>query len=246
MRFSPDNRTTLETLLSAISGPNPVPGQTVYPMLQDTIAAQEAQNQQRKERMQAYATQVAQLASTGTPMGAATTMMDLLTPKPGVPGNVQGMLDTAYPTQSNYMGQQMDFPEGNRPPAEMQFATEVPTEPGMSQSPLFLNDPSQWSQNPGNIVNPALQQQLAPQPPPEVSASEQQTRDIGELIYAILRQKAQGVPQEQIMEWISTDPYTAGVFAQNWDKVMPFLGEANPLEVAAAQADAAAVAAGTG
>lgn len=93
--LSMNETTTLENLLTALRAG--LPASQGYNILQDTLSQQRQRVTQNKERLQSMAQLVAEQAMGGATYDQTSTLMDLVTSRPGVPGKVQGMLDTAYP-----------------------------------------------------------------------------------------------------------------------------------------------------
>ena len=208
MNFSPDNRATLENLLSALrSG---MDGGQAYGILADTLGAQQQQTAQRQEKMQGYAGTLMDLAGQGMPLDTTRSIMDLLTPKPGVPGGVENMIGTIYPT-----------PEQYAPPTGMAAGQPMPY-----SDYVAAQDPAQI-QSPVYTENPAVQQQqfenaLAMQPPPP-TAGEVTQSTLGNILQATQILLAQGMSPEEAVSFIGSDPKYAGVLAQNLPKVIAFI-----------------------
>ena len=211
MNFSPENRATLETLLSSLG--NGLSANTAYPILQQTIAAQEQQVQQRKEQMQNYAQQVAGLAQSGMPMGATTTMMDLLTPKPGVPPKVSSMIGTAYPSQD--LG-----PLGGQEPINQsvdqwlrfnQQAGNIPN-PQDQLSPLYTQSPE---------VQAQLQQAMMP---PQPTTEQQDLAAIAEITSGIRDLRMKGYGDDVILQRVMSDPLMYGTYIKNAELILSMAG----------------------
>lgn len=210
MRFSNQNTQTLESLLAALRGG--LSAQTAYPILANTLEQQQAQNAARAEQLQQYGGAVAEMAQSGYPMAQATTMMDLATPQPGVPDRVQNLLDTAYPQELNYMGQQMDFPLGSRPESQALRSGGMGAKvaPGQMLSPLYLD-------------NPMMQE------PPLPPSDEQK---LGELVTYLTGKQADGNTFPEMMVSLKNElgMEAYGTFLANQDKIMPYLStQINPL-----------------
>lgn len=224
MRFNEQNQTTLDNLLAALQ--TGLPGATGYNIYQDVLQQQMAQQQARQQRLQGFASNIINMASSGMPQANVTSIMDLLTPGSGVPPKVAEMLSTAFPEPPrNYLGHVMDSPQGSMPPSQLQnyqgpmnnYAPKVPY--GQQQSPLYMDDPQQQFQSLMQEIQ--LQQALAP---PVPSASQQETAAIGDLVAFINSRKAAGRPIEEILGVIMSDPEAAGLFAQHLDKLLPYIG----------------------
>lgn len=220
MRFSNQNQATLDSLAAALG--RGLPSSTAYPILQQTIQQQEMQNQARAQQLQAYGQQVAEMATGGMPQAQATTMMDLLTPRPGIPGRVENMLQQAYPGPSG-------LPPGNAiaPPSEQQYWTPAFPE-GAAQSPLFLDNPQVQLQQ--AMQEAEYESAVAP---PAPTADQQKTEAIGDIIRFIREERAQGKDNNTIMQEVYQAGF-GGLLAAEWDTISPWLSEANPLDTAQA------------
>lgn len=217
MRFSNQNQATLDSLVAALG--RGLPSSTAYPILQQTIQQQEAQNQARAQQLQEYGAQVAEMATSGMPQAQAATMMDLLTPRPGIPGRVQGMIEDAYPLNSTGLNSRTAEP---MPGAYINSV--IPYE--QQQSPLFTDNPQiQMEQA---MQQAEFQQQFAP---PDPTADQQKVEAIGDIIRFVREERAQGKTNDVIMGEIYQAGY-GGLLAAEWDTISPWLSEANPLDTA--------------
>lgn len=95
MNFNPDNRLTLDNLLVALQ--SGLPGDVGYNIFQDVLSQQMAQAEARRARMQDFASTVIQSAASGMPREGTRAMLDIMTPRRGVPPTLQEMLRIAYP-----------------------------------------------------------------------------------------------------------------------------------------------------
>lgn len=217
MNFNEDNTQTLQSLLTALG--NGLSASTAYPILQQTIANQEAAMQERKARQQAWAEQVIGMASTGQTQGTASSIMDLLTPRPGVPPKLQNMLDIAYPNPGQDLSggemQGYDYPTNQMPQV---LQTGIPYQ--QQQSPIFLEDPTaQFEQAMQEMQLQEQQLGLQQMMQPEVSESVQTTQAIGGIVKAWLEARNSGKSEQEILAGIMSDPYLAGIYTQNAQKI---------------------------
>lgn len=228
MNFNPENTQTLQSLLAALG--NGLSANTAYPILQQTIAAQNAAVQAKKEQMQGYAGNIMDLAGQGIPQGTATSIMDLLTPKPGLPPRVEQMMQTAYPAPpTNASGAQMDFPSNN--PINAQYGT-VPNSAAVNQgvpyeqqvSSMYLDNPQ--AQMDAALQQAQLQQAMQPAAPSESMAT---TVAMGDIARIFTAGRASGKSDEEIINVILSMPELAGVWAQNASKILLAVGIGSPV-----------------
>jgi hypothetical protein len=218
MNFNPQNTATLENLLAAMQ--SGMSGQQAYGVLADTVAQQQQQTAQRQEKMQGYSTTLLDLAGQGFASEEARSIMDLLTPKPGIPRPVENMFPTMYPPA------QEALPQGPTPIPYAQYtaAEQAAKQPGGvspdAQSPVYTENPAVQQQQ--------FENQLAMQPtaPTQAAVAEQK---LGELMAAIqvgitpVEAGGRGWTVEQTLNTVAADPAYAGVLTQNITKIMQFL-----------------------
>lgn len=232
MNFSPDNRTTLETLLGALQGG--LNAGSVAPIFDATMQAQMAAQQARQQRYQEMATNVANLAMQGQTYGAASNYVDTMTQQPGIPGKFQGLIDSAYA--------HAQMPPSLEPTGGFQEPTAgggmTPTAPpprvqNQLQSPMYTENPAntgvhnmnpinaQGQPNPsyGNLMTASGQQNyaanqamMANQPaPPSMTESDK----LGDAMSGTNQLILMGWTPEKIAEQIKTDPIHYGVIVNN-------------------------------
>lgn len=218
MNFSPDNRTTLSTLLAALG--NGVTGAQGAPILQATLEAQAAQQQERTARYQQMAQDVTSLAGSGMNYGSVSNYVDSMTPQSGIPGRFQGLVDSAF--------QGADVPQSiassGPAPGEAGFSNWSPSTmfQDQLQSPLYTQNPAStgaFNMNPGpnqgNLMTAPGQAQYAQvaamAPPAEPSTSD----EIGSVQSVINQAKNAGIPPEQIAAAIANQPAMIGIFLDN-------------------------------
>jgi len=221
MNFSPDNRATLEALLQGLQAG--VPGEQAAPILSATLAAQAAQQDARTAKYQEMASNVANMAGQGMTYGAVGNYVDAMTPREGIPGRFQGLMDSAYANA--------DLPPGLLPePGQPGFADTSRQSPEIQaqlQSPLYTQNPASvgaWAPNmqtgqsqlmsaPQQAQYGALQQALASQPaPPKPTSADA----MGQVNAQINKMKAAQMSPEQIVQAINTDAGVQGVIMDNF------------------------------
>lgn len=213
MNFNPQNRANLESLVAALgNGLDPSVGMSV---LNQTIADQQQRVDQRKAQLQSWGGQVADMAMQGMPQAQATTMMDLLTPKPGVPQGAQRLLDTAYPAPDmSSPNNPLWNPQTGSPTASSIAA--MPDVPGVlpSQQPWATAQPQGMAQSPLYTDNPMLQPQ--PEPPGL-------TEELGGFLKGIAELRSAGYGPDEIMSQIMSNPQTMGLYVEHQDKLAPVI-----------------------
>ena len=159
MNFAPDNRATLDSLLTALH--NGLSGSQALPIYKSVLQNQAQRVADRKAQTQQYVQDLIGMAQGGYPRQQAVTMMDLLTPnKPGVPPQVQNALATVYPRGERITRYNAAHPEG------------IERWSGPRYSPLFTGNPQiQYQQQMQNIdlmlEQARLNQAMTPQADPE-------------------------------------------------------------------------------
>jgi hypothetical protein len=209
MNFNQQNTATLENLLAAMQ--SGLSGSQAYGVLADTVAQQQQQTAQRQDKMQGYATTLLDLAGSGMPLEQSRSIMDLLTPKPGVPQGVENMMGTVYPT-----------PEQYAPPTGINSSAPIPyAEYSAAQDPAQIASPV-YTQNPA-VQQQAFENQLAlqPAPPPAAAVTEQRLSDV---VLAMQNYMAQtGATTQQAVTFFGSDPEYAGFITQNLTKINTYL-----------------------
>lgn len=228
MNFSPDNRTTLETLLAGLSGG--VSGEQAAPILFATLQAQAAATEARKAQYQQMASNVTDLAGQGMTYGATENYLDAMTQKPGVPGRFQELLESAFanpdvPEQFQPGGEQYITPGGTQGDGTP-FAPQIQSQ---LQSPLYTQNPASigaYNMNPGpnqgNLMPAsgqaryaAMGEALAAQgTPPEPSSADL----MGQVNSQINAMKAAQMSPEEIVQRISTAPDVQGIIMENFEE----------------------------
>ena len=240
MNLSPNNRTTLETLLAGLrSG---VTGSQAAPILAATLQAQQAQQQARTERYQNMAWNVVNMAGQGMTYGGASNYLDTVTPQPGIPGRSQGMLDSAYGgyVQPGNQGQQL--PPSMQPAPDQyshgiygqQFSPQNPNIQAQLQSPMYTGNPASPATGPqGSLLTNPEQQQMAAlaamPPPPKPTSSDL----MGQVNAGINSAKAAGRTPEEIMAGLT--PEAQGILMDNADIFMQTQPEIMALLIPGAQ-----------
>jgi len=223
MNLSPDNRTTLETLLQGLQAG--VPGEQVAPILSATLAAQAAQQDARSQKYQEMASNVANLAGQGMTYGAVGNYVDSMTPREGIPGRFQQLMDSAY--------QGAEVPPGMLPePGQPGFASTSQNSPQIQaqlQSPMFTQNPAsagayaanpmtgqtQLMSAPDQAQYAALQAAQAAMPAP---AKPTDADLMGKVNAQINKLKTSGMQPEQIAQLIMTDPEVSGIIMDNFNE----------------------------
>lgn len=204
MNFNPQNTQTLENLVAALG--QGLSGSTGYSILQDTMQQQAAQNQMRQQRYQDQAQQLLGAAAGGLPYGAARGLADLITPRQGIPGKVQGMLTDLYPSSDPPLNVNGQVPDYYNPPEGVGQ---------QAQSPMFTQDPIQQMQ----IQQQQLQMAQA-MAPPQPSVSQQNNDSLALVTQAIQNGLSQGMDPAQIDQIMKSDPGYAAVYVQNLQKLV--------------------------
>ena len=226
MNFSPDNRTTLETLLSGLN--SGVSGEMAAPILSATLQAQMQQNEQRKARYQEMATNVANMAGQGLTYGATSNYVDAMTPKAGIPGKFQQLMDAAYANP--------DIPEQimhNQYTTGLEAPQNNPELMAQLQSPLYTQNPASVGAYNANIANAqglpnpaygnlmtapgqaryaATQAAMASAPaPPKTTNADM----MGAVNAQINKMRGAQMSPEEIAQAISTNPQVQGTIMDN-------------------------------
>lgn len=246
MNFSPDNQATLTNLLAALGeGLDPSTG---YSMLQQTLADQQQRQADRTAQMQQYAGTIADQASQGVPYGAARGLMDLMTPRNGIPNRVDNMLSSVYPTSGQgdpWAGFDMPTHPGDAPydptaafaqgpdgqPVRIanngSYAQAVPRG-DQAVSPLYTDNPAIQMQ--AALQQAQLAAATAPQAPTQSAQDQAGLAKIGQAITNALHPPDGSPPMEpgQIISQLAADPQYGGLFIQNQSKILATFPELIP------------------
>lgn len=213
MNLSPDNRTTLETLLQGLN--SGVSGSQAAPILAATLQAQQAQQEQRNARYQQMAADVAAMAGQGMTQGGVSNYVDTMTRQSGIPGKFQGLIDSAFqgaevPTTMA----QGQYSHGLEGPAQ---------NPGLMsqlQSPLYTQNPQSMAYGMGtnqllSAPQQAQQAALAAMPPPPEPPAPTDGDQMGAVNSQINAMKTAGMTPEEIVTAINSDPQVVGIIMDN-------------------------------
>lgn len=209
MNLSPDNRTTLETLLAGLN--SGVSGSQAAPILAATLQAQAQQQQARQAQYQQMASNVANLAQSGMTQGGVSSYIDSMTQQPGIPGRFQGLLESAFPS-----GQQI-------PQGLMEPNGDIPVQgyQDQLQSPMYTQNPqaSVGAYTPGGQLMSAPEQSqmaaMAQMPPPPKPTDADL---MGQVRAGISQATANGKTPEEIVAGMT--PAAQGIIMDNLDIFM--------------------------
>lgn len=215
MNLSPDNRTTLETLLNSLN--NGLPGSAAAPILQATLSAQQAQQDARNARYQQMAADVANMAGQGMTYGGVENYVDTMTRQSGIPGKFQGLIDSAFQgAQVPTSTAQQTYSHGLEGPQQN------PALMSGLQSPMYTQNPAANAMAYGLGTNQLLSapeqgmlgaQMAMPTPPDPTKADA-----MGQALKGINDLKLNGYSPEEIAMAIQGDSANYGIIMENWQE----------------------------
>lgn len=215
MNLSPDNRTTLETLLASLG--NGVTGSQAAPILQATLAAQAQQQDARNARYQQMATDVASMAGQGLTQGAVSNYVDTMTRQSGIPGKFQGLIDSAF--QGAEVPQSISSSQYTHglyaPQNNPQLMSQL-------QSPMFTQNPQSTAYATGTpqLLSAPQQAQFAGMMAQPAPPSPDTSDLMGQALKGINDLKVAGFSPEEIAAAIQQDPANLGIIMENSQEFM--------------------------
>jgi hypothetical protein len=214
MDYSPQNESGLLSLVAALKhGMDP---STAYTIFQNIQAQQAADDQVRQARLDQYTQLLQNAATSGMPF---STARDLARSLPGpVPPQARQSLHTLYPDRDVPIppelqpGSSADWVVGQPPPASVTAATQ-----GQATSPVYQPNPADLLHAQAQM---AQDQAIIASGGAPLTASQQTTQQLGELVSAIQTMQSKGMSPEDIRARIMANPSAAALFVQNFQKLV--------------------------